>query len=336
MTRHSNGRGARLAIVALAMTAAWTLGCGGGGFGVDRRDAGDDNDFDWGSFYNTSDEQPGFGDEEILAMVADTPYDDPYDDMAMPSTAGDVYYVRVMWGNLVLDSDVESAVDYSGTIAIDDGLIVIERTILFDNWDTEIDTREDPTYVAWSSHTRPHFDGLLLRVEPGVSADADNSLRLIIGPYVRDIALADLASLVSLEPSGAGDDQVAIAAYRQTEAEAGFVDGRWRDLVEREGGVAKAKWETGPGELLGHLRCRYLPESETGGVVRGKAIDADGNFEAMLEGAYEATDGAFQDGAFAIDWIERDGETTGAVEGVYYKPEDAVGRGFLLGLWSRE
>ncbi len=312
------------------------LGCGGNDEESERgeyADSGDSGGF--GSYYNTSDEEPGFGDEEILGMVEDEIYPDPFADQITTQSIGDTIHIRVLWGNLIVDPDQEDAFDYSGEIRIDDGLLVIERTVMFDFWDTEIETREDPTLVAWHSNIRPHYDGLVLRLEPGATADDENFLHIGIGPYTRDLSVTELLNLLLLEPTGNDDDHVAIASHLSTGEGSGFVSGRWRDLPEREGGVLKAKWESGDGELYGHTRCRYIPDSDTTGAVKGKYIDVDGNFMGLLEGTYTDTPDEEQSGAFDLDWLDDASGHNGRVQGIYLK-RDTFGNGFALANWWTE
>ena len=323
----------------IALLTALLIGFGCMGEGEDddqRQEFGSDgsDSADWGSYYNTDDEQPGFGDPEILAMVEDDLYDDPFNTGTKTASAG-ALYVRVLWGNLIFDPDQQDVHNYSGTISIDDGLLVIERTVRFENHDSEIEVREDPTLVAWRSIVLPHYDGLVLRIEPGVTADANNYLHLNIGPYTADYSLAQLADMVSLEPTGLGDDQVAIASRLSAGEQGGFVTGHWRDLEQRTGGVAKGKWETGSGTLLGHLRCRYYPTDEDAGDLRGKYIDTDGNFQGLLSGEYEGAGEDSRSGEFDILWLDATNEIVGHAQGIYFK-RGSDGYGFALGNWWTE
>ena len=46
----------------------------------------------------------------------------------------------------------------------------LERLIFFERKDFS-QASDDPTQVLWTSHTRPHFDGVVLKVSPGAAAD---------------------------------------------------------------------------------------------------------------------------------------------------------------------
>lgn len=313
-------------------------GCLGGGDDDTTRSGGSSgakDDVDWDNYYNTGDELPGFGDDEILAMTEDDPYDDPFDSATKSSdtdAASEAIYLRVLWGNLIVDWEEQYARNYSGTITLDDGLLVIERTVRFEQRDFEIETRVDPSLVAWQSIIGPHYDGLVLRLEPGTTNDDDNFLHLNIGPYSADFSVTELADMLLLEPSGYGDDQVAIASFQGSGSSAGFLSGHWRDIPNHRGGIFKGKWETGSGTLYGHERCRYFPEDEGQGIIRGKYIDIDGNFMGLLQGRYERTSEDHQAGVFSLDWLDRNYEVTGDAQGFYFK-NGSAGYGFALGIW---
>ena len=282
--------------------------------------------------YNNDNEPPAFGDPAIAAMPADPAYDDPFDHSAASKGEGDVIRLRVAWGNLVYDPDATEWHDYSGQMTIDDGTLVLERLIAFEQGDSQVDDRMDPTRIAWTSHVLPSFDGLGVRVEPGATPAAENKLRLTIGAYTKDITVADLADLTFVEPTGLGDDHVAFASREGTDAATGFLYGHWRDVPRKGGGVFKGKWESASGTLMGHELGRYAYE---GRLIRGKAIDTEGNFVALLAGAFQRTNPDEREGTFDLDWLDADETRTGKSHGVYlHIPGSAVG--FALGVWTKD
>lgn len=313
------------------------IGCSGGEQNDSRQDLPDSEEHDWDGFYDSKDEKPGFGDPEILAMVEDDPYDDPFDDpfddQTKAGTSTNAIYIRVLWGNLIVDKDEDYVRDYSGSISIDDGLLVIERTVKFDYYDSEIETREDPTIVAWKSRILPHYDGLVLRLEPGTTDDQSNILHIQIGPYSTDFFVAELSDLLLLEKTGYGDDQIAIASHLEKPEGSGFLSGHWRDRVATSDGIFKGKWETDSGDLLGYSRCRYIPEGQGAGIVRGKYIDLNGYFQGLIDGDYKRTRTEIQSGIFNLDWVSQTGEKLGLLEGLYFK-KDSAGYGFALANWK--
>jgi hypothetical protein len=300
-----------------------------------KRSADQDYDFDYD--FTTGDEEPGFGDPEIQAMTQDEPFDDPFDvtKKASSESSVDAIFIRIMWGNLVLDAGETEWRDYSGQMTIDDGLLVIERTVAFDPGDSEIETREDPTHIAWTSRTRPHFDGLLVRLEPGAASGDQNKLHIAVGPYAKEISVSDLADYIAIDPTGYGDDHVAMASHLGNDADSGFLLGRMR-INENGFCVLKGKWETSSGSLIGHERARCADPSDGEGRLRGKAIDLDGNFLALLDGTYQDDGGEEEySGAFGLDFLNVGLVKTGEADGVYLKEtEDAVG--FILANYYAE
>lgn len=323
-----------LLILIILFVAAVLIGCGENDEQDDlRMEDSDSANNDWGNYDDDGDEKPGFDDPEILAMIEDAPYDDPFDDLTKSKSSPEAIYLRVLWGNLTFDEDQTVAHDYSGSISVDDGLLVIERTVKFDFFDSEIETREIPNIVAWKSRILPHYDGLVLRLEPGATDDENNFLHVQIGPYSADFPVSELVDMILLQKAGYGDDQVAIASHRETIEGSGFVSGHWRDMPNASGGIFKSKWENDPGELLGHARCRYLPEEVLSGLVKGKYIDLNGTFQGFLEGEYFRTEQEFQAGTFDLDWKDQAGDILGKLEGIYLK-RGSKGRGFALANWK--
>jgi hypothetical protein len=325
-------------LVAVATLLAAASGCGGtlddhavlgGG------DSGDSDDADWQNYYNTSDEKPGFGDPEILAMTEDAPWDDPYAGGDQPQALAAAIYLRVLWGNLTLAIGERQPLNYSGSIAIDDGVLVVQRTIAFEPGDAEIEAREDPTHVVWWSVIGPHYDGLALLLTPGQTPEDQNLLHVTIGPFTADYSVAELRDLLLVEPSGYEDDNVAIVSQESDGATRGFIFGHWRDVERARGGVFKGKWESASGSLIGHERCRYLPEGDGAGELRGKSIDLDGHFRGLLRGEYHETGGQPARGEFDGDWLDADLTTLGGMRGVYVK-DGPRGMGFALGTWFAE
>ncbi len=294
----------------------------------------DKGEADLGDYYNSENEAPGFGDKEILAMTEDTPYDDPFDNLTKTAGTGDVFYIRVLWGNLIVDwDDPNPARDYSGSITIDDGLLVIERTVRFENHDSEIDTRYDERIVSWQSRILPHYDGLVLRLEPGDTPDDENILHFIIGAYELDLTVAELMDVVMMEETELYNDHVALASHLTTGlGSSGFLSGHWRNLPEVEGGIFKGKWENGSGTLMGHERCRYIPNGDGTGIIKGKYIDTDGDFKGKLYGQYTNVVDAVEKGVFDLDVLEADNTQIGQANGIYLSEENAH-YGFALGNW---
>ena len=317
------------AVLPLLLAAALLLAIGPGCLG--GKTAGNGDRY-LGGAYNSNNEPPAFGDAEIAAMTADPVYDDPFNQAKSAPSQDAVIRMRVVWGNLIIDPDATEWHDYSGQMTIDDGTLVIERTIAFEGTDSQIDTRDDPTKIAWTSHTQPAFDGLAVRVEPGSTPAAENTLHLAIGAYTKDITVADLADLTFSEPTGLGFDHVGLASQEGTDADTGFLYGHFRDVARTGGGVFKGKWEAASGTLGGHELARYV---YSGRRIRGKAIDTEGNFVALLNGTFQRTNPNEREGTFAVDWLSADGGTTlDTSHGVYLHAPGSP-RGFAMGVWKK-
>ena len=325
-------------VLALILIA---VGCGG----LDDEDAvrGDEGD-DWNGVdddYDLDDELPGFGDDEVIAMGEDDLYDDPFsDDENFKNDVVDnpdarAFNLRLVWGNLIIDPDFPEPVDYSGQISISSGGLEVLRTVRFEPAEDYVHERTDPQVVSFNSRIWCCADGLLLKVYalPDDESVYDEAvLTLNIGPYERTIPVGDLVDMIDVSPSGAYNDAVAVAAFEDLGLNAGFIDGHWRNLPNKRGGVFKAKWETPEGTLNGHERGRYIPTDEGAGLFRGKIIDPDGGFRGLLDGEYQDSPG--NGGIFEGDWLDAELEVVGMQYGRYYHDPETAGLGFFLGMWE--
>lgn len=281
------------------------------------------------------------GDEADLAAVLgeDFPADpaaEPDDAGALPASAGargaDVYLLRVVWGQLRGDLSVEPITDWSGGVRAEGAAVQILRTLRFDARDHIVRPRPGPAAFAFVSHTRPHHDGLLLRVV--APAGGEGAVTLHLGEHQRSYRLADLAELTELHR--VGHNQVLVQAMQVRSSEApddcaeGFLTGRWRKTGAR-GGKFAGRWVSGEGETHGFLFGIYGQRANGDRVFVGKYVGPRGGFRGRVVGTYTPTeDGA---GELRGRWLSRQGTDGGLIGGAYHAGEGA-GRGFLRGRWQ--
>ena len=163
-----------LSIAIISLLTWWTLpGClnPSSGDSVDNglvtREETVDFDDPYGG-YNLGDESEAFGDATMVddfgpATVAG--YDDPMADDPIITDANRNHktrrYLMITWGNLERDSLVTSSTDWSGSLCVENGAVLLRRTIRFEDND-KILPRVSRDKLEWASHTRPHFDGILV------------------------------------------------------------------------------------------------------------------------------------------------------------------------------
>ena len=93
-------------------------------------------DKDYGG-YNTCDELVAFGDPELLdEFSGDAEVEDKINDKSeiieeLNSSSVKAYFLRITWGLLEGDSSATEIIDWTGSIEVNKGTLVILRTILF-------------------------------------------------------------------------------------------------------------------------------------------------------------------------------------------------------------
>ncbi len=276
--------------------------------------------------YQMTDESPAFGDEELLKSADDgAPAEDPVAEDAAVILMGaesttDAYAVRITWGMLEGDSSVTEATDWSGSISLSRGAIIVERTILFERGDTIVRPRTDRKVVDLVSKTMPHYDGLLLTIlDPHTdTADAaENVLTIALGPFEETFLLSELVEREEVFDVGVVGSQVSITSFLVEDfpCPRGFLSGRW-GRTGPDGGLFLGRWISRSGAARGFLKGHWGIDEEGRKVFFGKYISVNGEIEGLLRGA----------------WGHRvNSRAAGWFRGVWHGEEGP--RGYLHGVW---
>lgn len=326
--------------IALGAAATTLFGCGGAG----STDAEDTASIE--AALETADggmsdakEKPGFGDEDVLTVSElDDQFADQQDltaDVAATSGASK-YHVLVLWGNLPRardkqDTDVApTPLDWSGSLSVaDGGAIGLKRTLAFDDKDS-VAERAAPSSIAFTSHTQPAVDGMLLEV--AIPSGGAKLLHFATETLTADIDLSQLSDkgggVVPLDDKRNG---LAFIGFEDAPGvKRGFILGRW---VKIRGGLGKLRGRVigGGGEEFGHVKgiWGHAPRKDAD-VFFGKYIDAAGEFRGLFGGKYS-------DGAFSGRWATVATKNVGALEGRYFDGlDEADGRGAWLARWTEK
>jgi hypothetical protein len=279
---------------------------------------------------DTADEAPMFGAEaefddaaiEADTAVSDTMASDPtIVDMQNSPTAAAADLV-VVWGRLPADPTALPH-DWTGTLTISRGALLVHRTIAFEDATDRLLPREAANTVAFRSVTRPFVDGLALRVLDPTPAATD-ALTLVYTPANGGAAITiDLSQLangpISID-AGGGDRIVAVGQHRDDVCHGGFMRGRWHALTANLG-VFHGFVVDRDGSPIGHVRGMYGHRRNGDAVVFGKFIDRDGKFVGLIVGTYDS-------GELKARWIDRAGDH-GAIHGKYFESTEIRGGGFV-------
>jgi hypothetical protein len=302
---------------------------------------------DFGSF-TAADEQPAFGDPDVEALMdVETETRDPIalspsvDSLENQARAA-VYCLRMVWGNLEGDSGVTELTDWSGTLKLSRGAIIVTHTIRFEpgqdsllpRWDNS--TFRVPQELSWVSKTAGGIDGIATRllIPPSVTDDIvtvsyeSEQLSITFDVY----ALEDLDTLISIGPGNAISFEAMRCEPPTSVPRHGHLIGRWgRD--DSGQGIFYGRWMTSRGRVIGAVRGNWGIDSTGAQVFVGKYIDREGKFLGFVKGIWRIRGwGAYAAGQFRGRIYNADREAIGVLKGHFKRGYTRRG-GYFAGLW---
>lgn len=322
----------------------WTVGCSDNPSTPEINSETPNLNDDFGG-YTATDDEPGFGDPELLASENDE--EDVTDELLgtreVDSIVADIdagmFHFRAIWGRLCYDSTVKALTDWTGSLTISRGAEIVRKVIRFERGQDYIKPRTDRRLIEWVSFTSVHNDGIgvdifIPRVLPVIDTTYvvgdQNDTTIVIdtllpepvavtfetGPYSRTFSLDELAALdttVILEDGNA----VAFYAvpYYRTWCARGFLAGHW-GFDSTGQGVFRGMWMSHRGYLDGWLKGNFGVNEQGQRVFFGKWIDRSGKFEGFLKGTYRPI--GMNNGNGRFDNLRKGG---GAFEGNIFNAE---------------
>jgi hypothetical protein len=265
--------------------------------------------------YTATDEQPAFGDSEVLAVAGEEQeVDDPIlvspaaQEVVTDVDAG-LFHFRAVWGRIPYDSTVTTVTDWTGSLTVTRGAIVLRRLIRFElNQDTYLPRTSRDT-LQWVSFTSVHNDGIAVDIfvppmRPTIDStwvpDGAGDSTLVIdtiaadpvtvtfttGPYTRTFTLSELAALQEVVSLDDGNKVAlhAVQFFRQL-CPRGILAGRW-GYDEEGNGVFRGMWMSAIGHVTGYLEGHFGQNDQGQNVFFGKWIDSVGHFEGLLRGVW--------------------------------------------------
>jgi hypothetical protein len=285
---------------------------------------------------DTGDEAPVFGADPEFAQAAIEPDTAAVDPLAnTPATtamdqasAGAGFRLVLLWGKMPADRGAQDSRDWSGTLKVSRGGLIIRRTIAFEDATDKLLPRTSIDTVGFQSVTRPAVDGLALTVlDPAPSTTSALTLTYTPadGSTAYTLDLTQLASGPIVVDAGAGYKILAIGHRRQVAAcDSGFMRGRWHALSAHLGKFLGVVTDE-DGQAVGHVRGVFGQRRNGDSVLFGKFIDREGKFRGLLVGA-------FANGEYHARWVDRQGEH-GTAHGTYVEGATATA-GQFLGRWA--
>lgn len=249
----------------------------------------------------TDDEEIQFGDDEISQVASqEESVTDAYapteeQNADQPSTPDcEVYSLLIRWGQLTgINRDVSDATDWSGTFSANVGTLSVMKKVAFDKND-ELLSRTDPKIIGFTSHTKPHFDGLRVRYEV---CDADKALlgsgeeaSLTFGAPGASMTksynvdeLADLNDLV--ENVNSHGDRFHALSVKKSDLCQGTVEGRWIERNDQYG-IFKGIVVSTNGLPVGYVRG-FFGQRDGEKKLVAKMISSIGHFGGIIQGSYD-------------------------------------------------
>jgi hypothetical protein len=284
--------------------------------------------------FTATDEAPAFGEADLLDLArAEAPV---ADSVAGPSLSdgeyqapAHIYAMTILWGMLPEPGDPASSghpqddgdtFDWSGSMVLSRGNLVITTTVSFEPEDSIIRPRPNRRSVQWISHTGSGFDGLRVMIyqPPLTNGAIDDTLTLTAGSYSRTFLLSELGSLSEDVPMGDTGTVIRFLASESDpfEGKHGSLLGLWAvqapgDSVGRFSGI----WVADGGRALGFYRGYYAEDPRKGRVLFAKMTDLNGVYRGVLRGNWDSgqvgpqpDDGNPNHGWFAARWFNGDKE----------------------------
>lgn len=317
-----------------------------------------------------ADEEPAFGEPDLYKTYDNAlTYDDPYrareEVREMERRRGArIYRFRAVWGHLLRAFDHSTNTDYctidwTGTLQMEGGVIIIEKIIAFDPNDYV--RRIDRSTIGWVSHTGPHIDGIQVKIvcppyQPedsltNVRPDPAPVLVMRTGPYSARFTLEELKYMQFIRYVDRCGNGISINSHIiPPHCPHGHLMGGWRsvepdtimspDSSETRGivhGVFRGVWIGQHGHIAGHLRGVYGVNSDGEHVFYGKYIDESGRFMGITRGNYGPSpaidaENSYTHGWFEGVWIGKDRLVKGRLKGHW--AADRPGFGFFHGVWG--
>jgi len=283
--------------------------------------------------YEFTPEQPAFGEPTFAKIDAEEVQVESMD----LASLRDAIVLRIQWGQLRGNPELEQTTDWSGKVAITSGGIAVLRTIAFESPRDHLLPRESRQVVGFVSHTRPHFDGLLIAIHPGDAAEI--SFGMETGPFTQRWSLEELRGIQRVIPVDDLGNAVAIEAIVFDPAcPNGFVRGHWVQRDESRG-VFRGLWATELGRAVGYIRGHFGVNEAGEHVWFGKIIGRDGRVLGLARGQWVPSDTAeTPGGTFAGHWVAEGREIRGGVRGHYLpiRSDERGTGGFLSGKWHTD
>jgi hypothetical protein len=295
--------------------------------------------------YKVTDEAPGFGDSEILdefgedQEVSDLLSQEPQIISDMENPTVDVYFLRITWGMLEGDTSAVSVIDWKGSATINQGTLVLLKTVRFEPGDYIHRPRLNRQTLEWTSYTRPHFDGICIAIvvppNDTTTVSVESTFTFSTTPFTKTFSFSELESVDVVYPVDEDGNEISFVGHKKqlVPCGGGFLEGRWITTRPNHGKFF-GKWINREGTLAGHLKGHWGIRKNGEKVLFGKYISTAGRFRGLLRGRWEY--GQSEGRGWCLGhWYDRRHRITGDFKGHWIASNVVGGKGFFHGRWRR-
>ncbi len=301
--------------------------------------------------YTSDAEAPAFGDPDIEELItAEQEFDDPVALLPPVDSIGnqirtDMFCFRMLWGNLARDTGVTELTDWSGSLTVSRGAVLVTHTIRFEPGQDyllprySVDVYPNPgalRWVSWVSKTSVHLDGIAtqLLIPPSFTREVVTvtyeSPQLTIGFTINELEALD--TLITIGFGNAISFHATRCEPQPHVPTRGHLVGRWGRNEDGQG-IFFGRWMTSFGRVIGSVRGRWGVDETGAQIFVGKYIDRSGNFKGFVKGIWRIRgEGHNVYGQFRGRIFNADREPIGALRG-HFKRGDSRWGGWFAGLW---
>ncbi len=259
---------------------------------------------DFGNYEATDETSPDFNNPDLADLLAETEeeeYDDPVAlspvvDSVENQTRPDIFHFRMLWGNLPRDTAVTDLTDWSGTLTISRGAIVVTHLIRFEPGQDYLLPRWNdegyyvPEELRWVSKTSCCLDGIATKlfIPPSVT-DEVVTVSFKAGRFGITFTmdqLEDLDTLINLSYGNAVLLQAARFEPRPNLHTRGHLRGVWTKDDTGQG-IFYGRWTSAGGVPMGAIKGEWGVDSTGNNIFVGKWIDRSGRFQGFVKGTWE-------------------------------------------------
>jgi len=307
---------------------------------------------DFGQYEAADEPSADFGDADLARLLADTeeyPYDDPVArspvvDSIVNDEKTAKYCFRMIWGNLPRDTGITDLTDWSGSLTISRGAIVVTHTIKFEPGQDYLLPRYNqegyyiPEELHWVSYTSVHVDGIAARlyIPPSITDDvvtvSYHSEQLDISFTVYDLEALD--TLIDIGYGNAILFQAMRCEPGTGRPTRGHLAGVWTRDDDGQG-LFYGRWLSSGGVYMGTVKGEWGLDSAGTRVFVGKWVDVEGRFEGFVKGIWSPNPNAERpraNGFFRGQIFNADRKAIGVLRG-HYSMGAARPGGFFAGQW---